>query len=56
MQRRDNLAASAAELKQQLAGARSEFDAAVEELEKMQALADRDHAAEGHEPRAAHGR
>jgi flagellar export protein FliJ len=57
MQRRDNLVASAAELKQQLAGARADFDAAVEELDKIQALADRDReqAAETHEMRAAHG-
>jgi flagellar export protein FliJ len=57
MQRRDNLLASAGELKQQLAGAKDEFDAAVEELDKIQALAerDRDQTAEGHEVRAAHG-
>ena len=55
IQRRDNLLASAAELKQQLAGAKGEFDAAVEELDKMQALADRDQASEAHEPRAAQG-
>jgi flagellar FliJ protein len=49
MQRRDNLYASAAELKQQLAAAKAEFDEAVEELEKHQALADRDrdHSGEG---------
>lgn len=56
IQRRDNLTASAGELKQQLAGAKAEFDAAVEDLDKMQALADRDQAAEPHEARAAHGR
>ncbi|MBN8997762.1 MAG: flagellar export protein FliJ [Rhizobiales bacterium] len=56
IQRRDNLLASAGELKQQLAGAKDEFDAAVEDLDKMQALADRDQASEAQEPRAAHGR
>jgi hypothetical protein len=58
MQRRDNLLASAGELKQQLAGAKAEFEAAVEDMDKMQALADRDRgqAAEAHETRAAHGR
>jgi hypothetical protein len=58
MQRRDNLLASAGELKQQLAGARAEFEAAVEDMDKMQALADRDRsqASEGHETRAAQGR
>ncbi len=58
IQRRDNLLASAGELKQQLAGAKGEFDAAVEDLEKMQALADRDRdqAGENQEQRAAHGR
>jgi flagellar export protein FliJ len=57
IQRRDNLLASAGELKQQLAGARAEYDAAVEEMEKIQALADRDRdqAGETHEMRAAHG-
>jgi flagellar export protein FliJ len=42
MQRRDNLAASANELRQQLATAKAEFDVAVEELDKTVALADRD--------------
>jgi flagellar export protein FliJ len=57
MQRRDNLLASAGELKQQLAAARDEFDAAAEELDKIQALADRDReqVAEALEIRAAQG-
>jgi flagellar export protein FliJ len=57
MQRRDNLLASAGELKQQLAGARDEFDVAMEELDKIQALAerDRDQAGEPDEVRAAQG-
>src|SRR5262249_31388408 len=48
MQRRDNLLASAKELRDQLAGAQAECAEAVEELEKIQAIADRDlsHAAE----------
>src|SRR6266700_7707930 len=46
MQRRDNLLASAKELKEQLAGAQAECAEAVEELEKIQAIADRDHAQE----------
>jgi flagellar FliJ protein len=43
MQRRDNLLASAKELREQLAGAQAECAEAVEELEKIQAIADRDH-------------
>jgi flagellar FliJ protein len=43
MQRRDNLLASAKELRDQLAGAQAECAEAVEELEKIQAIADRDH-------------
>jgi flagellar protein FliJ len=42
MQRRDNLLASANELKAQLAAAQSEHAVAVEELEKYEALAVRD--------------
>lgn len=45
MQRRDNLAASANELKGQLATARAEFDEAVAELEKLEAIVQRDQAA-----------
>jgi len=58
MQRRDNLLASAGELKQQLAGAKEEYDMAVEELDKIQALADRDRDQAGDVPeqRAAQGR
>ena len=44
MQRRDNLLASAKELRDQLAGAQAECTEAVEELEKIQAIADRDHS------------
>ena len=43
-QRRDNLLASAKELRDQLAAAQTECAEAVEELEKIQAIADRDHA------------
>jgi flagellar FliJ protein len=46
MQRRDNLLASAKELRDQLASAQAECAEAVEELEKIQAIADRDHAHE----------
>jgi flagellar export protein FliJ len=41
-QRRDNLAASAAGMRGQLDTARTAYEAAVEELDKIQALADRD--------------
>jgi hypothetical protein len=44
MQRRDNLLASAKELRDQLAAAQADCAEAVEELEKIQAIADRDHA------------
>ncbi len=40
-QRRDNLLASAEELKEQLAAANAEFDEASEELAKIEALAER---------------
>jgi flagellar protein FliJ len=43
-QRRDNLTASANELKDQLAAARLECDEAVAELDKIEAIAERDHA------------
>ncbi|HZP18726.1 MAG TPA: flagellar export protein FliJ [Bauldia sp.] len=43
MQRRDNLVNSANGMRSQLEEARAELAAAVEELEKIQALADRDH-------------
>ena len=46
MQRRDNLLASAKELREQLATAQADCAEAVEELEKIQAIADRDHASE----------
>ena len=42
IQRRDNLRASVEELKGQLVGAKAELDEAIVELEKTQALADRD--------------
>jgi flagellar export protein FliJ len=44
-QRRDNLTASAAELKGQLAAAKAEFDEAAADLEKIEAIAERDAAA-----------
>jgi len=51
LQRRDNLRASANELKGQLAGAQAECTEAVEELAKYEALAERDQAHErGGEP------
>jgi hypothetical protein len=43
-QRRDNLTASANELKGQLAAAKAECDEAVADLEKVEAIAERDHA------------
>ena len=46
MQRRDNLKASADELRQQHDGALEELTAAEEELEKMELLAERDHGRE----------
>ena len=46
MQRRDNLRASAKVLREQLATAQADCAEAVEELEKIQAIADRDHAGE----------
>lgn len=42
MQRRDNLLASTNELREQLHAAQQECDAAVAELEKFQAIAERD--------------
>ena len=45
MQRRDNLKASAAELRQQLAAAKTEWDEAAAELAKAEAIAERDGAA-----------
>ena len=41
-QRRDNLVASVTELKQQHAAAKAEFDEAMAELEKLEAIAGRD--------------
>jgi flagellar export protein FliJ len=51
MQRRDNLARSAGELKAQLAEARAAFDEALEELKKVEALDEREHPSHvgGHE-------
>ena len=46
MQRRDNLKASAEELKVQLAAAVAEREEAVADLEKVEAIAERDNAAE----------
>ena len=43
-QRRDNLTASASELKGQLAAAKAECDEAIADLEKIEAIAERDHA------------
>ena len=47
-QRRDNLQASANELKGQLAAAKGELDEAVGELEKIEAIAERDQAHDKH--------
>ncbi len=59
-QRRDNLKASAAELKSQLTAAAAERDEAVADLEKAEAIAERDSAAEksaaGHRGLAAAAR
>ena len=46
MQRRDNLKTSADDLKEQLAAAQAERDEAVAELQKAEALAERDNMAE----------
>jgi flagellar export protein FliJ len=46
MQRRDNLLASADELKAQLDSARQELEAAEEDLTKVELMAERDRAAE----------
>src|SRR5262245_17151088 len=46
IQRRDNLLASAKELREQLAAAQAECNEAIEELEKIEAIAERDHAHE----------
>ena len=51
-QRRDNLTASASELKGQLAAAKAECDEAVAELDKIEAIAERDHA---HDKQSRHG-
>ena len=54
MQRRDNLLASANELKEQLASANEAFNEAAEELAKIEALAERDgERAGGDEARTA---
>lgn len=55
-QRRDNLAASANELKGQLATARAEFDEAVAELEKLEAIVQRDQAAASYHKHAGEAR
>lgn len=58
MQRRDNLLASANELKEQLASAKRETTEAEEELQKLEAIAERDHEREhggGHDT-GTHGR
>lgn len=44
MQRRDNLTASAGELREQLAAAKAAFDEAAAELAKAEAIAERDNA------------
>jgi flagellar export protein FliJ len=44
IQRRDNLFASTQELREQLRAAREECDEAVEELRKVEAIAERDHS------------
>ena len=48
MQRRDNLTASASELKEQLAAAKADRDEAIEDLQKHEAIAERDHASQKH--------
>ncbi len=56
-QRRDNLTASGAALKEQLAAARAEYDEAAAELEKVEAIAERDHALDKqHQKHAAEAR
>jgi flagellar protein FliJ len=47
MQRRDNLVASTGELRDQLHAAQEECAEAVEELEKYEAIAERDHDRQG---------
>ena len=55
-QRRDNLAASERALKDQLAAAKGRYDEAMAELEKVEAIAERDllqaNAAASHKPEA----
>ena len=55
-QRRDNLAASERALKDQLAAAKGRYDEALAELEKVEAIAERDllqaNAAASHKPEA----
>jgi flagellar FliJ protein len=43
-QRRDNLNASADELKERLAAAKAAYEEALEDLQKQEAIAERDHA------------
>lgn len=52
-QRRDNLAASIGDLKVQLDAAKMEHDAALEELHKVEAIAERDSAPRAEEPAVA---
>jgi flagellar FliJ protein len=50
-QRRDNLAASGVALKDRLAAARADFDEAAAELEKVEAIAERDQAVDKTHPK-----
>jgi len=52
-QRRDNLNASADELKEQLAAAKVAYEEALEDLQKQEAIAERDHAGEKNAPAKA---
>ena len=47
MQRRDNLLASANELREQLAAVREQYEEVMRELEKQEAIAERDHERHG---------
>ncbi|MEX0851840.1 MAG: flagellar export protein FliJ [Bauldia sp.] len=53
VQRRDNLQASVNELKEQLEVAKAECEAAIEDLQKQEAIAERDQANEQHPRRGA---
>jgi flagellar export protein FliJ len=50
-QRRDNLAASGVALKDRLAAARADFDEAAAELEKVEAIAERDQSVDKTHPK-----